>query len=139
MYQIWPFHWVVEVTCFTIQITVKEIFYHGHVPLIFVTGNNSSCFTTIPCQKRKFNGSKNCIYWTMNLEGFDNCTIYNFTLTINILFTFVRANGKRHIFELLRIGHLITLKRSLLVAFLCTDHVYHYISYCPHDTELWVS
>ena len=36
----------------------RKIFYHGHVPFIYLTGNNSSCLTTMPCQKRKFNGSK---------------------------------------------------------------------------------
>ena len=115
-----------------------EIFYHGQVPFIYLTGNNSSCFTTIQCQKEKFNGSKKVAFnWTMNfLKGFDNCTIYNFTLNINICLYISKSKTLIHTFGLIRIGHLIALKSSVLVAFLCDDHVYHYALYCPPDTEL---
>ena len=75
--------------------------------------------------------------WT--LKGLDNCTIYNFTLNINICLYISKSKTLIHTFGLIRIGHLIALKSSVLVAFLCDDHVYHYALYCPPDTELWVS
>ena len=145
MYHIWPLSiidWLrSRVSPFKL-LSKRKIFYHGHVPFIYLDRQQLLMFynNTSMSKERKFNGSKKVAFagqWT--LKGLDNCTIYNFTLNINICSYVSKSKTLIHTFGLIRIGHLIALKSSVLVAFLCDDHVYHYALYCPSDTELWVS
>ena len=82
------YYWLVEVTCFTIQITVKEKDFLPWPCPIYISWQATTPHVLQQYHVKRENSmvQESCVCWTMNLEGLDNCTVYNFSSTINILF-----------------------------------------------------